>query len=405
MYLTPHQQDMLDGKHGEGTALAMRIQVAIGETFDAKRMVEITRAHVALSAQDADLWFVEKLLNLGAKCVVSPTVNPSINLKYLNNHLFKIPKAGVDIVSSTNEAYKKIGATLTFNCTPYLQQNTPAYGEVIGFSESSATPYVNSVIGARSNRESSQSALCAAITGLVPEYGLLLDENRKGEILVEVQATVETDFDYQILGWCYPEMYKGLEIPVFTGIKKRPTPEGFMNFGAQLNTSGAVSMYHIVGITPEAPTLEAAFGKNEVKRKIIITEEDLKRTRDRLCRAPGKIDYAMFGCPHLTITQVKTIADTIKDRKFAVDFWVLTSALTRELAERMGYLETIQRAGGHIVSDTCIDVPPCWQPYYGKVGVTDSPKCAYYNEMRDIKFIIRPLEEAVEAAILGEVTF
>ena len=195
----------------------------------------------------------------GARCRISPTVNPSIDLAYLNEHLFEIPKEGIDIVTATNEAYRKIGATLTFDCTPYLQQNIPAFGEVVAFSESSATPYVNSVFGARSNRESSQSALCAAITGRVAEYGLLLDENRKGEILVEVTARVEDDFAYQLLGWYFPE-HKGLEIPIFTGIKKRPTPEGFMNFGAQLNTSGAVSMYHIVGITPEAHTREAAFG-------------------------------------------------------------------------------------------------------------------------------------------------
>ncbi len=404
MNLPPEQQEMLDGRYGQGIAKAMEIQTAIGETFDAERMVPVTRAHVALSSQDADLWFVEKLLSLGAKCKVSPTVNPSIDLKYLNQHLFEIPKAGVDIVSATNKAYRKIGATLTFDCTPYLQQNVPGMGEVIAFSESSATPYVNSVLGARSNRESSQSALCAAVTGLVPEYGLLLDENRRAEVLVEVEAKIETDFDYQLLGWCYPELYKGLEIPVFAGIKSRPTPAGFMNFGAQLNTSGAVSMYHIAGVTPEAPSVEAAFGGNEVKHTIKITQEDIDRTRERLCRQGGKIDFAMFGCPHLTITQVETIAKTIADRRFAVDFWVLTSSLTKELAKRMGYLDIIQRAGGHIVADTCIDVPPCWQPYYGKVGVTDSPKCAYYNEIRDITFIIRPLEECVEAAIAGEVS-
>jgi cis-L-3-hydroxyproline dehydratase len=270
MKLTVEEKDMLEGKYGEGIAAAMKIQVAMGETFEAERMVPITRAHVALSAQDADLWFVDKLLKLGAHCKVSPTVNPSIDLKYLKKHLFEIPKAGIDIVSATNEAYKQIGATLTFDCTPYLQQNVPGFGEVIAFSESSATPYVNSVFGARSNRESSQSALCAAITGLVPEYGLLVGRKQKGRNLVEVEAKVETDFDYQLLGWCYPELYKGLEIPVFTGIKSRPTPAGFMNFGAQLNTSGAVSMYHMVGITPEAPTVEAAFGNNKIKHRIKI---------------------------------------------------------------------------------------------------------------------------------------
>ena len=403
MKLTTYEQEMLDGKYGEGTAMAMEIQMAIAETFEAERMVPITRTHVALSAQDADLWFAEKLLAKGAKCKIPPTINPSIDIAYLNEHLFEVPKEGKCIVGATNDAYRRLGAQMTFDCTPYLQQNVPAYGEVIAFSESSATPYVNSVIGARTNREGANSALCASITGVVPEYGLLLDENRKAEILVDVQADVKSDFDYQLLGWCYPEKYKGLEVPAFTGIKKRPTPEGFMNFGAQLNTSGCVSMYHVVGITPEAPTLEAALGSNQVKETITITDQDLKETRERLCNEPGAIDFAMFGCPHITINQVAAAAKVCEGRRFKVDTWFLTSSLTKELAKRMGYLDSIERAGGHIVSDTCIDVPPCWRPYYGSVGVTDSPKCAYYNEIRGIKFIIRPLEEAVEAAIIGKV--
>ncbi|MEI3140940.1 MAG: aconitase X catalytic domain-containing protein [Lawsonibacter sp.] len=336
--------------------------MAIGNAFDADRFVPITRTHVALSAQDADLWFAEKMLSKGAKCIIPPTVNPSINLKYLNDHLFEIPEAGKEIVSATNEAYRKLGAQLTFDCTPYLQQNVPAFGEVIAFSESSATPYVNSVIGARTNREGSNSALCAAITGVVPRYGLLLDENRKAEIVVDVQAKVETDFDYQILGWCYPEKYKGLEIPVFRGIKKRPTPEGFMNFGAQLNTSGCVSMYHIEGITPEAPTLEAAIGGKKIKETIVITDKDLAETGERLCREPKKIDFAMFGCPHITINQVATIARVCEGKKFKVPVWLLVSSLTKELAERMGYNAIIQRAGPPLCRTPASTCPPAGSP-------------------------------------------
>lgn len=358
---------------------------------------------MALSAQDADLWFAEKMLSKGAKCIIPPTVNPSINLKYLNDHLFEIPKAGKEIVSATNEAYRKLGAQLTFDCTPYLQQNVPAFGEVIAFSESSATPYVNSVIGARTNREGSNSALCAAITGVVPRYGLLLDENRKAEIVVDVQAKVETDFDYQILGWCYPEKYKGLEVPVFRGIKKRPTPEGFMNFGAQLNTSGCVSMYHIEGITPAAPTLMAAIGGQERSRRPSSSPTRTWPRPRAVCAGSQEDRLCHVRRPHITINQVATIARVCEGKKFKVPVWLLVSSLTKELAERMGYNAIIQRAGGHIVSDTCIDVPPCWQPYYHGVGVTDSPKCAYYNEIRDIEFIIRPIEESVQAAIDGEV--
>ena len=403
MKLTRLENDMLTGKHGEGVALAMKVQVGIGRAFDARRMVPIARAHVALSAQDADLWFVSKLLNGGAHCVVSPTVNPSIDIAYLDRHLFAVPQEGKDIVAATNEAYRRIGATMTLDCAPGLEKNVPAFGEVVAFSESSATPFVNSVLGARTNRESAHSALCASVTGRVPEYGLLLDENRGGEILVDVKAHVKDDFDYSLLGWAYPMKYKGLEIPVFTGIKARPTPEGFLNFGAELNTSGNVSMYHIVGITPEAPTLEAAFGGNEVKERLTISDQDLDRVREEVCGTPGKIDFAMFGCPHLSIRQVAEIAQLVEGKRLAVAMWVLTSSLTRELADRMGYLSIIRRAGGHIVADTCIDVPPCWRPYYGKTGVTDSPKCAYYHQINKTKFMIRPLAEAVQAALKGQV--
>jgi predicted aconitase len=394
---------MLNGAYGEAVAYSMRVQVGMGRIFGARRMVPITRAHVALSAQDADLWFVEKMLAMGGKCKVPPTVNPSIDLAYLTRHLAEIPEEGLRIVSKTNEAYKKIGAILSFDCTPYIQQNVPAFGEVIGFSESSATPYVNSVIGARTNRESSQSALCAAITGLVPEYGFLLDSNRKAEVLVEVKARIKDDFDYQLLGWCYPLVHNGPEVPAFVGIEERATPEGFMNFGAQLNTSGAVGLYHIVGVTPEAPDVKTAFGGAAPKHRVVIDEGSLDAVRGKICGPPGKIDFAMFGCPHLTIRQVSEIAAICDGKKFAVDVWILTSSLTKELAKRMGYLDIIRRAGGHIVADTCIDVPPCWHPYYGKTAVTDSPKCAYYNEIRKIGFKIRPLGEAIESAIRGEV--
>lgn len=352
MVLTDEQEKMLDGDRGDAIAYAMRIQTGLGRVFGAKRMVPISRAHVALSAQDADLWFVEKLLGMGGKCKVPPTVNPSVDVCYLNRHLAEVPRKGKEIVAATNEAYRKIGAILTFDCTPYLQQNVPHFGEVVSFSESSATPYVNSVLGARSNRESSQSALCAAITGIVPEYGFLIDENRLAEVLVEVKTEIRDDFDYQLLGWCYPLKYTGSEVPAFVGIENPPTPEGLMNFGAQLNTSGSVGMYHIVGVTPEAPDARTAFGGKEPRIRVEITREDLDNVRRKICGEPGKIDFAMFGCPHLTIRQVEDIARVAEGKKFAVAVWILTSSLTKELAQRMGYLDVINRAGGHIIGDT-----------------------------------------------------
>lgn len=400
MILTQEQQDMLDGKYGEGTAFAMKIQVAIGESFDAEKMVPITRAHVALSNQEADLWFAEKLLNAGAKCRIAPTVNPGFCLSFFKNKDM-VSKEDAELMQRTHDAYKGLGAVLSYNCTPYIDTNVPNFGEVVAFSESSATPYVNSVWGARSNREGANSALCAAITGYVPEYGLLFDENRKGDILVDVKADMKTDYDYHILGMLGKKIGNG--IPVFTGLPKHISKEALRNLGAQLNTSGAYGMYHIVGFTPEAPTVEAAFGGKEPKRKVIITNDDMVAILEEISLEGNRqIDFAMFGCPHFTLEEVKYIANRIQGQKLKKEMWILTSSHVKEMAVRMGFDDVISKSGGYIVPDTCPD-QPCWGHLNGKVGITESPKCAYYPQRRGIHFVIRDLDTCINAALTGEV--
>lgn len=401
MKLTQEQKDMLDGKYGKGTAYAMKIQVAIGESFDAERMVPITRAHVALSNQEADLWFCEKLLSEGAKCRVTPTVNPGFCLDFFKKRDMVAPEYA-DLMQRTHNAYKAIGAQLTYNCTPYIDTNVPNFKEVIAFSESSATPYANAVWGARTNREGANSALCAAITGYVPEYGLLLDENRKGDILVEVQADVKTAYDYHIIGMLGKKIGEG--IPVFAGFPKETiTKEALRNLGAQLNTSGAYGMYHILGVTPEAPDLETAFGGKEPKRKVVLTNEDKEAILKEISEEGNrKIDFAMFGCPHFTLEEVKYIASKVEGKTLKKEMWILVSSHVKEMAVRMGLDEIISNAGGFIVPDTCPD-QPCWRHLEGKIGITESPKCAYYPQRRGIHFVIRDLDTCIEAALTGEV--
>ncbi|SNX54276.1 aconitase X catalytic domain-containing protein [Thermoanaerobacterium sp. RBIITD] len=400
MTLTDEEKDMLYGKYGEGTALAMKIQVAIGDALGAEKMVPISRAHVALSNQEADLWFAEKLVKAGAKCKISPTVNPGFNLEYFKN-LTDISIEDEKMIRRTRQVYKDIGATLTYNCTPYLEKNIPRFGEITAFSESSATPFINSVYGARTNRESAQSALCASITGRTPLYGFLIDNNRKGQVLVDVKANIKDEFDYQLLGYLLPKKI-GFKTPVFVGLPSIISNESLMNLGAQLNTAGNISMFHIVGITPEAKTLDDAFKGDKPKKFVTVTDDDLRSIQDTISESGGKIDFALFGCPHFTINQVGQVARQIAGKKLAVKLWIMTSFLTKELAKRMGYLQIINEAGGDIVDDTCMD-QPCWNFLYGKRGVTDSPKCAYYTKRRNITFVIRRLPECVDAALKGEI--
>ena len=401
MKLNEDQQAMLDGKYGEGAAYAMKIQVGIGECFDAERMVPIKRAHVALSNQAGDLWFAEKLVAAGAKCRVAPTVNPGWSLEFFQKGWPDLTDADIEHMQRTDNAYRTLGAVLSYNCTPYVATNVPNFGEVCAFSESSAPPYVNSVWGARTNRESANSALCAAVTGCVPEYGLLLDENRKGDIVVHVEADMKSAYEYHCLGMMGDKIGEGL--PVFVGLPKVITPEALRNFGAQLNTSGAYGMYHIVGFTPEAPDLETALGGKKPKHEVVITDKDLKDFAEKFSdENDGKIDFAMFGCPHFTLEETKYIAEHLEGKKLAVPMYILVSSHAAQMADRMGLTKVLNDAGADVIPDSCPD-QPVWHFLKGKTGVTESPKCAYYPRRRGLKFVLRDLDGCIEAALTGEV--
>ncbi len=135
---------------------------------------------------------------------------------------------------------------------------------------------------------------------------------------------------------------------------------------------------------------------------MVITRADLDRTREQLSRQPGRIDFVMLGCPHLTLAQIQTVAALVQGKTLRAELWLNTSAHTRLLAERMGILQIIEQAGGRVVKDSCVD-QPIWGHLAGKVGVTDSPKCVYYTTRRSMGFVIRSGSECVAAAIKGEI--
>ena len=378
---------------------AMELLVAIGEAYDAERMVPVSRAHAASSGQAGDLYFVKFLADGGARCKVPTSTNPVYDIEYFDK-LFRIPEDEASVARRVMEAYKHIGAIPSWSCIPYMAENIPLYGEIVAFSESSATPYVNSVIGARTNREAAQSALAAGVIGKTPEYGLLFKENRKGTHLVRVEAVLKDEFDYTLLGY-YVGKRIGYGIPVLTGISRRPNTEELINFSAMSNVSGAISMFHIPGFTVEASTVEEAFQGDIPEDKITVTAQELKQAYDEFQTTSAQIDFVMLGCPHYTLKQVEEVAKLLKGKKIhdGISFWICTSVTTKALAERSGFVDIIERAGGNVVVDTCID-EPCWIAYKDKAGMTDSPKCAYYRRFKEAR--VERLRDCVEAAIRGK---
>jgi len=400
MYLTKEEERILGGESGEGTQKALELLVAIGDAYDSEKMIPVSRAHAASSGQEGDLYFVELLADGGARCKVPTSTNPVYDIPYFHKLFEKIPEDEADVARRVMEAYKRMGAILSWSCLPYLAENIPLYSETVAFSESSATPYVNSVIGARTNREAAQSALAAGVIGKTPLYGLHIKENRKGTHLVKVDANLKDEFDYTLLGY-YVGRRIGYGVPVLTGIKRQPSTEEFINFCAMSNVSGAISMFYMPGFTVEASTAEEAFQGDMPRDKITVTNKELKQACEELQTTSSKIDFVMLGCPHYTLKQLEEVAKLLKGQKIhdGVSFWVCTSATAKVLAERNGYVDVIEKAGGHVVVDTCID-EPCWIAYKSKVGMTDSPKCAYYRRFKEVR--VGRLQDCVEAAVRGK---
>jgi predicted aconitase len=397
MHLTNDEERILKGEGGEGAQRAMELLVAIGDAFDAKGMIPISRAHAASSGQEGDLFFVEILAKGKAKCKVLTTTNPVVDFDYFQN-LINISEEHEEasVAWKVKDYYRQIGAVMSQSCIPYLAENIPQYGEHVAFSESSATPYVNSVIGALTNRESIQTALAAGIIGKTPEYGLHFQENRKGTALVKVECDLKDGFDYSILGQ-YVGKEVGYGIPVFTGIKKVPTIDQYINLCAMMNTSGAIPMFHIPGITVESRTIDEAFGGEKPKDVITVTSRELKQTEESLQSTSKDIDTVILGCPHYNLDQIAKVASLLKGKKLKQDvsFWVNTSATTKILAERAGYVMDIESSGARVIVDTCIDMF-CWNNLRGKTGMTDSPKCAYYRRFGDVR--VGSVEECVASA-------
>ncbi len=399
MRLTKEEEQMLNGEWGAGTQKAMELLLAIGEAYDAERMIPVSRAHAASSGQEGDLYFVELLADGGARCRVPTSTNPVYDIGYFHGFFDNIPRDEAEVARRVMEAYKRVGAMLTWSCVPYMSENIPLYGETVAFSESSATPYVNSVIGAKTNREAAQSALAAGVIGKTPEYGLHIKENRRGTVLIDVEASLKDEFDYSLLGYCVGKAV-GYGIPVLTGIARRPSTEELINFCAMSNTSGAISMFYMPGLTVQASTVQETFQGDVPEEKIVVTDKELKMVIEELQTASGRIDFVQLGCPHYTLKQVGEVAELLSGKKVHKDvsFWVCTSATTKMLADRVGYTRAIEEAGGHVVVDTCID-EPCWVTYKDKVGVTDSPKCAYYRRFKDVK--VMRLRDCIDAAVEG----
>ncbi len=390
---------MLAGDQGPLIRKCFQVLVTLGDIYGAERMIEIKNVHSPgvsyRVAGDAGLDYVKE-----ASCQGRFVVPTTLNTTGIDSENWRAKGFPEDFALSQlelNAAYEKMGGLPVYTCTPYLTGNLPMLGEHVAWGESSAIIFVNSVLGARTNREGGPTALAAGVTGRVPAYGLHLDENRRANWLVRVEEEPENDRDYAALGYHVGRLV-GQDVPVITGLKKRPRLEALKAMGAALASSGAVALYHLEGITPECPNREAVLAdkyetisygpkeKAEVLDKFTLGEEP---------------DLVVLGCPHCSLVEMREAALALDGRKLKTDLWICVSGPVYEAARRAGFTSILEKSGATIMRDTCPVLCPTSAKGY-RAAMTNSGKMAHYiRGLWNVDSALRTLEDCLKAAVSG----
>jgi len=414
MKLTDEEKRILDGGKGDIARRCMEFLVNYGEAVGAERLIDIDGTvtvhpgtfwvhHYAFS--ENELWeLVErgekfKVPVFADKCTLPGFIfdgYEDCGVEPFNSSYFR------DKCFKSLEPWIRLGMVPIFSCAGYLVSSyLPRPRQHCAWVESSAIPWANAILGARTNFD---GCFQVAYIGKVPCHGFHLDENRKATIVIRCDSQLSTYLDYELFGWVVGEIC-GLEVPAMVGIGN-PNMSQLVRMNSTLNLGGQVQMYHIVGITPEAPTLEVALGGKRPKLEAVITKKDLRQAYLRINAATSReVDFVYLGCPHYNIVDLQKVARILEGKKCKVPLWVMTNPATFKIGELMGIRDIIQAAGGALLSGTCPGLlggkmPPA------RVMATDSAKQAYYITgfaySEPLQVWYGSMEDCLEAAITGK---
>jgi predicted aconitase len=411
--LDDRDRALLDGEAGPGAALAMRLVLLAADALGADRLIPISGAHVdsCLYHGQATLDFAQRLIDGGAQVIVPTTLNVG-TLDLLHPELWRGTPELAERGRRLMDAYRRLGCRPTFTCAPYqLADQRPALGEQVAWAESNAIVFCNSVLGARTERYGDFTDIACAITGRVPDAGLHRTDARRAVMVLTPAADIpaqllEADALYPVLGIVLGKR-AGSRVAALDGFG-RLTEDQLKAIGAAAASSGAVAMFHVVGSTPEAPSLAEALGGGEPEETVEVGLDELRAARDALSSAHGmrpgdRIGAVSLGTPHASLSELAAIADGLADERVApgVELVVSTARQTQVVAERRGVAARLRDAGVEILVDTCTYLGPILRPSALPV-MTDSAKWAYYapgNIGADVVFGSR--SECIRSAVNG----
>jgi predicted aconitase len=406
--LSPLDRELLGGAHGASAAFAMRLLALLAEALGARGFIDIEAAHVdgCLYLGRASLDFVLRMTELGGKVRVPTTLNVG-SVDLIHPELFRGPKKDAENGAKLMRAHVALGCAPTFTCAPYQSVHRPRFGAQIAWGESNAIVFANSVIGARTNRYGDFIDLCCAMTGRAPAYGLHLTENRAARALVEI-ASVPHDWDLEqvavAVGHAIGRRCGGL-VPAIVGLPPETSEDDLKALGAAAASSGAVALFHVVGVTPEAPDLETACGGLAPELRLRLTADDLRQAARSLSTVGegAPVGAVSLGTPHFSLAEFARLMPLLDGPRPLIDIWINCSRATLGQIRDRGWDEQLRAARVTLVADTCIYIGALMRFGAGAV-MTNSGKCAYYAPANlGVEVAYGSLAECVASARAGKV--
>jgi hypothetical protein len=409
LQLTDQEQAIAAGAEGEAAAMAMRIAAEMGRLLGATKLIPVASSHIdgALYHGDSGVHFAERLVAAGGKVRIPATLNVG-GLDLLHPKRVHADPHRRDMALRLMRAYEALGCQPTWTCSPYQAGHRPAAGSDVAWGESNAVAFCNSMLGARTNRYGDFLDICCALIGRAPFYGLHIPANRLATILVDASALSPalkaSDVFYPVLGaWYGAEI--GNAIGVIDGLPRDVGEDRVKALGAAAASSGAVGLFHLAGITPEAPDVATACGNRPPEKTIRLTAAMLRAARDRLSTAAGGgLDAIALGSPHFSLDEFAELERLLAGQTSKVPFFVCTGRAVVRALEAEGRVKPLEERGITIIADTCVVVTPILPAERG-VLMTNSGKFAHYGPANTgYEVVYGSLADCVASAVAGRVS-
>lgn len=410
LHLDDRDVALLAGEDGPAAALAMRVVTRVAESMEADGLLDIVGAHIdsCLFTGMAVLDFADRLADGGARVSVPTTLNVA-SLDLLHPELTDGDPEEARLARRLMERFEEMGCRPTWTCAPYQLEERPSFGEHVAWAESNAIVFANSVLGARTHRWGDFIDLACAVTGRAPAAGLHLDVNRLATVVVHLEGIsdelLDRDVLYPVLGGLLGSLV-GKAVPVLVGLPPGTSEDRLKAVGASAASTGSVGLFHAVGTTPEAATLDEALGGRPPVAEYRVGPDDLRRARDLLSTtSDDRLATVSLGTPHYSVAQMGRLVEVLDDRRVheGVALYVSTGRDVLHEVELRGWADRLAASGVQVVTDTCTYFTSIIDETAG-TSMTDSAKWSYYAPGNlGVEVVFGSLEDCVESAVAGRV--